>query len=304
VIEGFLAQRRVSRAPFEVSQQFTGEMRFLRELGAAHDFGKRLLRSELGCRQLLDGIVFQFNCHCRHEQNLPEKGASFKVVSTRTQRSFGQRLTSPILRLFNPFMFHSRLAILPAFACLLLGATSSCEGRVARFEITSRQEILNGRAFGLAGSFERITGKVHFAVDPVNTANQIITDIKLAPRNSRGEVEFAADFFLIKPKDIARGNGTLLYEVSNRGGKGMLSFFNLATGSLNPETEAHFGDGFLLREGYCLLWVGWQFDPPRRDGLMRLYPPFATNSNGPIRGLVRSDFVVTNPVFAHSLADR
>src|SRR5437867_8512297 len=73
VIEGFLAQWRVSRAPFEVSQQFTGEMRLLRKLGAAHDFGKCLLRSELGCRQLLDGIVFQFNRHCRHEQSLPEK---------------------------------------------------------------------------------------------------------------------------------------------------------------------------------------------------------------------------------------
>ncbi|PYI84417.1 MAG: hypothetical protein DME26_13295, partial [Verrucomicrobia bacterium] len=213
-------------------------------------------------------------------------------------------MTPSVLGLFNPFMFHFRLAILPAFACVLLGVSSNSEGRVVRFEITSRQEILNGRAFGLAGSFERITGKVHFAVDPANTANQIITDIKLAPRNGRGEVEFAADFFLIKPKDVARGNATLLYEVSNRGGKGMLSFFNLATGSSNPETEAHFGDGFLLREGYCLLWVGWQFDPPRRDGLMRLYPPIATSSNGPIRGLVRSDFVVTNPVFAHSLADR
>src|SRR5262249_52301633 len=151
---------------------------------------------------------------------------------------------------------------------------------------------------------EKISGKIHFAVDPANFANQIITDINLAPRNPRGEVEFAADFFLIKPKDAVRGNGTLLCEINNRGGKGMLSFFNLATGSLNPGTEAHFGDGFLLREGYSLLWVGWQFDPPRRDGLMRLYPPTTTSSNGPIRGVVRSDFVVAALEFFHSLADR
>src|SRR5262245_12958825 len=201
-------------------------------------------------------------------------------------------------------MFHPRSTVWPAFACVFLGVASSSESRIVRFEVASRQEVLNGRAVGLASSFERITGKVHFAVDPRNAANQIITDINLAPRNSRGEVEFSADFFLIKPKDLPRGNGTLLYEVSNRGGKGMLSFFNLATGSLSPETEAHFGDGFLLREGYSLLWLGWQFDPPRREGLMRLYPPSATSSNGPIRGLVRSDFVAVAPEFFHSLADR
>ena len=201
-------------------------------------------------------------------------------------------------------MFHSRLAILPALALVLFGASPNSEARVVRFEVSSRQEILGGRAFGLAGGFETISGKIHFAVDPTNSANLIITDINLAPRNARGEVEFAADFFLIKPKDVTRGNGTVLYEVSNRGGKRMLSFFNMATVSLSPETEAQFGDGFLLREGYCLLWVGWQFDPPRREGLMRLYPPIATGSNGPIRGLVRSDFVVAAPEFFHSLADR
>ncbi|MBI4662702.1 MAG: hypothetical protein HY735_28140 [Verrucomicrobia bacterium] len=189
-------------------------------------------------------------------------------------------------------------------ALLLFFDPSPVSARVVRLEITSRQEILNGRAFGLAGGFEKVAGKAHFAVEPANAANRIITDIDLAPRNAQGEVEFASDFFLIKPKDMARANGTVLYEVSNRGGKGMLGFFNLAAGSPNPETEAHFGDGFLLREGYTLLWVGWQFDPPRRDELMRLYPPIAASSNGPIRGLVRSDFVATKPEFFHSLADR
>lgn len=201
-------------------------------------------------------------------------------------------------------MLHSRLKLLSICAIAFLGWSSVSEGRVVRFEVASRQEILNGRAFGLAGGFEKISGKVYFAIDPANPANQVITDVGLAPRNGRGEVEFAADFFLIKPKEPARGNAALLYEVSNRGGKRLLSFFNLATGSLNPETEADFGDGFLLREGYSLLWVGWQFDPPRRDGLMRLHPPSAASSQGPIRGLVRSDFVTASEAFSHSLADR
>ena len=79
-VEGFVAQWRVSGALFEVIQQFTGEMRLLRELGSAHDFGERFLRSEPGCRQFFDGIVFQFNRHSRHEERLVEKRDSFKRV--------------------------------------------------------------------------------------------------------------------------------------------------------------------------------------------------------------------------------
>ncbi len=213
-------------------------------------------------------------------------------------------LTGAILRRFTSRMFPLRIATWPLLAGLFLLLPRFSLARVVRFEVTSRQDILNGRPFGLAGGFENIAGKVHFTIHPANSANRIITDVDLAPRNDRGEVEFASDFFLIKPKEINRGNGTLFYEVSNRGGKAMLSFFNNAAGSRNPETAEQFGDGFLLREGFSLLWVGWQFDPPRVDGLMRLYPPMARNSTGPIRGFVRSDFVVTAPELFHSLADR
>ena len=64
----------------------------------------------------------------------------------------------------------------------------------------------------------------------------------------------------------SRGNGTVLYEVSNRGGKGMVGFFNFAAGGADPQTAEQFGDGFLLEHGFTLLWVGWQFDVPVRDG--------------------------------------
>ena len=105
-------------------------------------------------------------------------------------------------------------------------------------------------------------------------------------------MEFSSDFYLIKPKDPARGNGTVLYEVSNRGGKGMVGFFNFAAGGVDPQTAEQFGDGFLLEQGFTLLWVGWQFDVPLRDGLVRVYR--ADRQRGrrpPITGLVRSDFV-------------
>lgn len=188
---------------------------------------------------------------------------------------------------------------------LLVGLmTAPLSAEVIRIEIHSRTDLLSGQAFGPAGPYEKIAGKIFFAVDPALAANRIVTDLAKAPRNADGRVEFSSDFFLIKPKQIERGNGAVLYEVSNRGGKGMLGFFNHATGSLDPTREAELGDGFLMKQGFTLLWVGWQFDPPQRPGLVRVYPPTASDQGRPIQGLVRSDFVVTERAFDRSLADR
>jgi len=196
---------------------------------------------------------------------------------------------------------------MPRSLLVLLLAFFSATGafaRVVRVEVESREAVLDGRSFGLAGPYEKLAGKVFFAVDPANSANRIIADIDLAPGNSDGEVEFASEFFLLKPRDAVRGNGTLLYEVSNRGNKGMLSFFNYASGSHNPLEEKHFGDGFLLKEGFTLLWLGWQFDVPEVSGRIRLTTPIATQDGKPIRGLVRGDFVVQDRVYDHLLSDR
>ena len=194
---------------------------------------------------------------------------------------------------------------LPALlVMLLLLIPFSAVAEVVRIEIHSRVDLVGGKTFGSVGPYEKVAGLIHFAVDPDNPANRIIADIALAPRNADGRVEFSSDFYLIKPKDITRGNGTVLYEVSNRGGKGMLRFFNRGSGSRDPKTDADMGDGFLMRHGFTLLWVGWQFDVPRRDGVMRLYTPVATEGGDPITGLVRSEIVVSEQTADRSLADR
>ena len=162
---------------------------------------------------------------------------------------------------------------------VLMAAPLSAD--VVRIEVQSRSDLAGGQAFGAAGAYEKLAGKIFFAVDPALPANRIVTDLDKAPRNAAGKVEFSSDFFLIKPKQIARGNGAVLYEVSNRGGKGMLGFFNHAAGSLDPSSAAEMGDGFLMNQGFTLLWVGWQFDPPQRPGLVRVYPPIASE-NGPL----------------------
>ena len=74
---------------------------------------------------------------------------------------------------------------------------------VVRIEVKSRADVLPGKTFGTAGAFEKLSGKIYFAVDPRNSANRIITDIDKAPKNASGKVEFSSDFYLIKPKDLS-----------------------------------------------------------------------------------------------------
>ena len=78
--------------------------------------------------------------------------------------------------------------------------------------------------------------------------------------------------------------------------------YNRAAGSLDPRAPEQFGDDFLLERGYTLVWLGWQFDVPRRDGLMRLYAPVAHDGDRSITGLVRSEFVLDRKETSHSLA--
>ena len=173
-----------------------------------------------------------------------------------------------------------------------------------RIELSERSDVLAGKSFGSVGPYERLVGKAYFAVDPKLPANQIVSDINKAPRNDSGLVEFSSDIYVLKPRDPKNGNGAALYEVSNRGNKGMLAMYNRATASRDPKTAAEFGDNFLLERGYTLIWLGWQFDVPRTEGLMRLYTPIARNGDRPITGVVRSEIIVDQREFSHSLADR
>jgi hypothetical protein len=161
---------------------------------------------------------------------------------------------------------------------LLLAATAPAS--LVRVEILERADAPAG--------YERLTGKAYFAVDPRLAANRIIADIDLAPRNERGMVEFSADLCLVRPRDPKTGNGTLLFEVSNRGGKALKRFFDLAD------------DNFLLEQGYTLAWIGWQPDVPRTPGLLRLHAPAAKG----VTGRVRSEFIPDVPTISFSLADR
>jgi hypothetical protein len=173
---------------------------------------------------------------------------------------------------------------------VLTFASPPAFARVVSLEIVTRADVAGGKPFGDVGPYEKVVGKVHFAVSPQARQNRRVVDLDKAPRDGNGDVEFSADLFLLKPKDMARSNGAVLLEISNRGGKSIFSIVNGGRAGTDPSEEADFGDGFLMRRGYVVAWLGWQFDVHGENGV-RLYAPVARNADGSsIRGLVRSDF--------------
>jgi hypothetical protein len=186
-----------------------------------------------------------------------------------------------------------------ARACsLLLAGLALCGSDPARAELTriqvgSRTDVLAGKPFGTVGAYEKIIGKAFFAVDPLHPANAAIVDLDKAPRDAQGRVNFSADLYALIPKDAARGNGVALIEVLNRGSKLLHGLVDLAPRLVinDPIAEADFGDGFLLRHGYALVWVGWQFDIPSRGGLMGLDAPPVLDQGRSVTGWVTTQFV-------------
>jgi len=188
------------------------------------------------------------------------------------------------------------------FATLCVPLTAAAE--VARLRVEHRETIAGGRSFGAAGAYEKLVGKVDFEFDPTLPANQIIVDLKRAPRNTRGKVEASADFYMLKPVDPHKGNGRIFYEVGNRGSKSILPTFQKATGSADPTTEVEIGDGALMIQGFTLLWMGWQWDVPVRPGVMRMDMPIASEDGKAITGLVRGNFILNERATTAPLADR
>ncbi len=160
---------------------------------------------------------------------------------------------------------------------------------------TERQDFAGGHAFGAAGAYERLVGRAHFAVDPASRANASVVDLDKAPLNAQGRVEFAADFMILKPIDMARSNRRLLFDYGNRGNKRALQFLNDAPASNDPLSLEHAGNGFLMRRGYVVAWLAWEGDLLPGNGRMVIDLPAASEHGRPITGLVRVEYIQDQP---------
>jgi Alpha/beta hydrolase domain len=181
----------------------------------------------------------------------------------------------------------TRVFLFSSMAIALLGIGHLAEARITRIVITTVQSpAFGGASFGTVGQYEQLDGTAYGEVDPKDPLNAVITDIELAPRNSRGMVEYSMDISILKPIDMSRGNGTLIYDVVNRGNKGITNL-NIGGNATNP------GDGFLEREGYTMAWSGWEGDVTTG---VKITLPIAKHRDGrEIRGRVRSEYILGSP---------
>jgi Alpha/beta hydrolase domain len=159
---------------------------------------------------------------------------------------------------------------------------------VRRIEVSERESpVFGGTQFAAVGPYERLHGTLFGELDPTHPLNAGIVNLDRAARNTHGNVEYLSDFRILKPLDLDRGNGCLVYDVPNRGNQPIMPRLNGAPDGGHPE---HAGNGFLMRRGFTVVWSGWQGDvPPGNDRLTARFPIIPG-----ITGMVREEFIAEN----------
>ncbi|MSR23111.1 MAG: hypothetical protein EXR92_06185, partial [Gemmatimonadetes bacterium] len=108
----------------------------------------------------------------------------------------------------------------PILLMRLLAWAGIAHAQITKIVIDQRvSPAFDGASFGDAGQYETLTGRAFGELDPNDPRNAIITDIRLAPRNAAGKVEYMATFFLVKPVDMSRSSHLMWQYVPNRGGR-------------------------------------------------------------------------------------
>ena len=148
-----------------------------------------------------------------------------------------------------------------AVAVVVVCSVVTAEARVTRIEILKTERVdPSPAAAGVpqAPPYERVSGKFYGELDPAAPANAIITDIQLAQRNARGKVEYVGTFSLMKPLDLSKASGVLIYSVVNRGN---------GVASASPE-------------GHISIVSGWQGDVVPSATNQTIQVPRASNRDG------------------------
>ncbi len=174
----------------------------------------------------------------------------------------------------------------------------AAKAKVVRIEVESRTAFADGAEFGQVGAYEVIAGRLYCAVDPTLAANTGITDLQFAPLNQNGHVEFVSEFELLKPVDLSLGNHRLLYDVLNRGNKTVMGAMNMAWGNtLRP------GSGYLMTQGYSVLWSGWNWDVRDENGWLQIEVPIATRDGQSIEQFIVAEMVNTTGTSAQRIME-
>ena len=126
-----------------------------------------------------------------------------------------------------------------AAGVMLATFAAPAQARVTKIVIdTQESPAFNGASFGSAGPYETLAGRAVGELDPNDPHNAIIQDIKLAPRNARGMVEYTASFQLVKPIDMSRSSRLMWHDVPNRSSRVTIGPLERATGDIGLQRLA------------------------------------------------------------------
>src|SRR5688500_14794968 len=122
-----------------------------------------------------------------------------------------------------------------ALALCRARGTAAAQANIVKLEII--------RVEPAGPTHERISGKAYGELDPADPKNAVIADIELAPRNARGKVEYVTTFTLVRPTEMMKASGVLVYTVVNRGGgnaaphpAGHVTFVSCWQGDVVPDS--------------------------------------------------------------------
>ncbi len=166
---------------------------------------------------------------------------------------------------------------------IALALVAPADAEVTRFNVLERtMPAFQGRSFGAAGQVEKITASATIALDPANPRNAVLVDLDRAPRSGEGKVEATSEVIILRP---AYPNGILLFELPNRGRRLISAWFDNSSiqGSVRLDQADDAGRGFLLSQGYTLVWAGWQADAPTGAGMLGIQVPVVAGITGPVR---------------------
>src|SRR3984957_21293232 len=176
----------------------------------------------------------------------------------------------------------------------LFAYASPAEARVTQLQIsTVESPTFSGTTFGAVGAYERIEGRIVGEVDPHTPHNRPIVDIDLAPTSSSGMVTYSADFQILRPIDLTKGNHRILFDLPNRGGATARAALNDTTIGNNTTTAGDPGNGFLMNLGYTLVEGAWDITAAQGGKLFGVTFPVTTNRDGSaITGPATEEFVI------------
>jgi Alpha/beta hydrolase domain len=180
------------------------------------------------------------------------------------------------------------------FGIAVLWVPGLVEARITRIQITTVESpTFGGASFGDVGQYEKLIGRAFGEVDPNDRSNREITDLQLAPRNARGMVEYDTGIIILRPVDPAKANHRLFYELTNRG---VILSLRVINDSPNASTTnpapADAGNGFLMREGYNILFSGWDLTSAPGGTFFSNYPIAANPDGTPIVGPAVEEIVI------------